>query len=163
MKSNQNKVATIDTNVCAIAAKVFLDAGESMASTMRKNSMNFFVQYVGPCAVNLAFACELYLKALLAEKGNSITKTHALKDLFELLDQTTQDEIRNEYDTFPLTPPIFSIDECLTVHSNAFVDWRYYYEVNPSKTLTFDPPSLYDLAISLNHVYHKQEGTSGAA
>ena len=62
-----------------------------------------------------AFACELYLKAILSSKGIH-AKGHGLLELFELLPKQTR-EIIGEIDTVKLD----------TV-SQTFIKWRYLHE-----------------------------------
>lgn len=73
--------------------------------------------------VNISFACELYMKALLIwnSKCDSIIREHLLNELFEKLDKNTQMQIKTE-------SGIKNWDEFITHSSDAFRDWRYYYE-----------------------------------
>ena len=67
-----------------------------------------------------AFALELYMKALLAIEGKKC-KSHNLKVIFQSLSSDTQGLLKenfqeNEFDT------------ALDAISNAFEEWRYFYE-----------------------------------
>ena len=149
----------IRINPCVQSAIVFLKQGEQMLKVKDKNCVSFFRYYAAPCAVNLAFACELYLKALRAKEHSDIAKkTHYLKYLFYQLESDTQDEVRKEYEKFNT---LQEFDECLDTHNNAFIEWRYYYEIT-EKNKSFEPMSLYRLAVSLNHVYCNREGIAHA-
>ena len=77
-----------------------------------------------PAVVNLAFSIELYLKFLLT-KNKKQCRGHKLLDLFNSLDSTVKQEIikLTEYDEEE-----FKI--LLSKHTEAFVEWRYFYERN---------------------------------
>lgn len=150
--------ADMDITMCANSALVFLKQGESLIKLWKKQSMRFLIEYMAPCTMNLSLSCELYLKALIAtEMNNKAPKTHLLELLFEQLSvrfAKMREEIEAEYKAFS---PRLSFEDCISVHNNAFVDWRYYYEEGNNNGLQADPPSLYYLAVSLNHVYCKRE------
>lgn len=83
---------------------------------------------VVPIIVNASFACELFLKSVLPDD----THGHALKELFDCLDQKGQDEII-EYTESAMkrsnsnyTKEQFSKD--LNDSSKYFVSWRYFHE-----------------------------------
>ena len=84
-----------------------------------------------PAYVNLAFACELYLKALLKLKGEK-SINHSLLKIFNYLekqDQSITDAIINLTNT--MTSFGFTIDSFkfqLKTISNTFKKWRYCYE-----------------------------------
>lgn len=76
-----------------------------------------------PVMVNIAFSCELYMKALLmwSNKNREIVDEHKLDALFYMLDVPTQERIKQEaniphWKTF------------LKDSADAFCAWRYYYE-----------------------------------
>lgn len=76
-----------------------------------------------PCMVNIAFACELYMKAYLmwTRKSDLVIKKHLLAELFEMIDLETQNRIRTE-------SGIQNWDTFLSESSDAFRQWRYYFE-----------------------------------
>lgn len=82
-----------------------------------------FEMLICPAIVNYAFACELYIKYLLQINGVEQCRKHKLTDLFGLLPETSQQEIRTKMNTANFNQELNSI-------SNAFVDWRYIYEKN---------------------------------
>jgi len=144
----------VNTTMCANSARVFLLQGEGLVKYWSKQSLLFLSTYMAPCTVNLALACELYFKALLSgEHNGQAPKTHHLQELFDELQSQTQSEIKAEYTTFST---LLSFDNCILTHDNAFVEWRYYYEGNKN-SISGHPPSLYYLALSLNHIYSKRE------
>lgn len=78
-----------------------------------------------PATVNMAFACELYLKSLLST-GTENIRGHKLHELFERLpEKKKQDILRspefNGDDTF---------EDSLQFNSTIFEDWRYHFEAN---------------------------------
>ena len=84
-----------------------------------------------PAIVNCAFACEIFLKLLLAIYKINKKHCHKLKELFDLLPADIQErinmqlfigyggEIENEFGI-----------EYLQLISDAFTEWRYKYEKN---------------------------------
>lgn len=77
-----------------------------------------------PIITNMAFACELFLKAILQRDGNKV-KGHRLVTLFEQLEDNVKKDIVGTEDM-----EIF-IDK-LTNISDLFVNYRYMYEDNIS-------------------------------
>lgn len=76
-----------------------------------------------PMMVNIAFACELFLKAIYIWDNacEESVRVHELKDLFELLDEPLQKRIIEETE-------IKNWDKFIKDSSTAFKDWRYVYE-----------------------------------
>ena len=83
---------------------------------------------VVPEAVNLAFACEIFLKTLLLFNDVKYKRKHKLEDLFNELPQKYKTEIENrcllEYRTLHDS---FGFSLLFNV-SDAFEKWRYCYE-----------------------------------
>lgn len=98
-----------------------------------------------PHIVNLAFACELFLKSLLY-KGNHAVRGHNLESLFLQLDEDIKEQIVNSKS--------FKGDEQFLskIHkiSNCFCDWRYYFEHRNS--IEVDVVFLEELADELSAV-----------
>ena len=76
-----------------------------------------------PIMVNIAFSCELYMKALLmwSNKKQEVISAHKLDELFEMFDPELQKKIKND-------SGIKCWDRFLKESSDAFCSWRYYYE-----------------------------------
>lgn len=86
-----------------------------------------------PIIVLKAFACEMYLKAYLSKEGSSsIPKTHDLHLLFRNLSKQGKSRINfkllsklqqsnKEYKSDDLEKDLIGV-------SNAFEEWRYFYE-----------------------------------
>ncbi|NLP47986.1 MAG: hypothetical protein GX345_03475 [Clostridiales bacterium] len=135
-------------------------AGKAILDT-QKNAVDFLKYYISPCAVNLAFACEIYLKYLYSienQKAKAI-KTHGLLDLFSELEATTQGKIKADYEKWT---SLFSFDDCIKVHNRAFEDFRYMYE-DEKNGISIEPQSLYNLAVAIkNTCTMKQEEIENA-
>ncbi len=119
----------VDLSVCIDEADWFLYVAEKI------NNLNDIIcGGMYPFVVNMAFACELYIKAILIYKSNNnkIEKSHDLKKLFETLPIDVQSNIKT----------IFSeksdgdLEIILPEINTAFVDWRYAYEKNVSANLS---------------------------
>lgn len=76
-----------------------------------------------PVMVNIAFACELYMKALLMwnRKDREIIEEHKLDALFGMLEISIQERIKQE-------TGVQNWDVFLKHSADAFCAWRYYYE-----------------------------------
>lgn len=148
-------------NRCVSSASIFFTEGQRLLETMYTNSIFFFKYSIAPCAVNLAFSCELYLKALIAQENNGIIrKGHDLIELFDQLDPVTKYKIRVKYNSSkpstcnsPAQSARKSFDDCLILHKDSFKQWRYYFEKGQS--ISFEPVSLYCFANSIRQVYEE--------
>lgn len=87
--------------------------------------------------VNSAFACEVFLKALLFHGGKTIEEIkkakHGIQGLWELL-KTANPAISTDIENrviniFQSTDPFF-FNNAMSTISDAFVTWRYIYEVH---------------------------------
>ena len=108
-------------NECFESAGSFLTVAEGLS----KDLVGIVAGKMYPCVVNGAFACELFLKAIIgASDPNGVPKSHRLKGLFSMLDQKTQADIEAEYLNTSRLPLCDLLDES----DNAFIDWRYAYE-----------------------------------
>ncbi len=107
-----------DYDVCAYLiakqARDFHKAAETVSEDLSK-----------PVMVNISFACELYLKALIVwnNKNSRIIREHRLMKLLELIEPKFIEEIIDK-------SAITGWEEFLSHSSAAFQEWRYYYENN---------------------------------
>ena len=96
---------------------------------------------------NVAFSCELLLKAILYGFGVDFSKTHGLKGLFEKLPQNEQEyiskniAIENRETEFYL---------CLQEQDQAFPEYRYMCD---AKAMSANPKFLFAFAHILKFVY----------
>ena len=84
--------------------------------------------YTTPAAVNSAFACEVYLKALLNFYDIEQPKKHKLRDLYDLLPEKEREFVKGS--TINQTGRWTNLWGCelLDNISEAFVKWRYIFE-----------------------------------
>ena len=90
--------------------------------------------YITPAIVNAAFSCEVFLKLLLQHEGKDIHKIHKLNDLYAKLSEDIQMELKEKTilrygkwsDIWGRT--------YLEQIANAFVEWRYSYEHDWTKS-----------------------------
>ena len=115
MKNNQMRMFYAANEFCNCAEFIF-DS---------KNS--FFKGYHTPAIVDCAFACEIYLKALL-ETQNIKSRTHNLNDLFQKLPEEWRKNILNDVSNNCFNwVGVFGSSQLENI-SEAFVKWRYSYE-----------------------------------
>lgn len=88
-----DKIGNIKTDKKQLAKAALRNADEFYigAGIIFKTSTALLIQVV---SVNLAFACELYLKAMLYELDIDFGKTHRIIDLYKLLPTAVQTKIR---------------------------------------------------------------------
>lgn len=104
-----------------------MNTANSFLAAVHMCNKNPTVEMVGwghplivPIVTNAAFACELFLKALL-QKNNRLKSSHRLLDLFQALPGEIKDDI------ISLKDGELFIKE-LTKISCLFEEWRYIYE-----------------------------------
>lgn len=102
--------------------KVFLDAAKK-CNKPNISSVGWSHPLLVPIITNMAFSCELFLKAILKHDNNDTkkTKTHNLKDLFNELQENIKSEIMKPYNEEDFMAKLENI-------SNLFMEWRYLYE-----------------------------------
>ena len=84
--------------------------------------------YTTPAIVNSAFACEVYLKAILLFFDNELIRGHELSVLYDKLPERVKEFIKPTVLNSCVTwTDIFGLNQ-LDEISNAFYDWRYVYE-----------------------------------
>lgn len=141
----------MNATTCLRTADGYLLAAKALYTT-QKNGVAFLKYYISPFTVNAAFACEVYLKYLYYKQyGTAIKEQHHLLVLYGLLCEETQLQLKSEYKNWT---SILSLEECLQLHSKAFVNWRYIYEDDGGSV---EPQSLYNLAVSLHNICHLKE------
>lgn len=125
----------------------FFNVGKGLLNTL-KNPVNFLGYYISPCAVNLAFSCEIFLKYLYAVENDGIEHmhSHGLLDIYNDLRKSTQDKIQSFYE---VNDSILSFEECFKCHNKSFVDFRYMYEGR--NKIGVEPQSLYNMAVALHN------------
>lgn len=90
--------------------------------------------YIFPNVVNLSFAGELYLKALLmmTNKNGGYRRKHELNSLFLSLEPEVQREIETQYCA---DKTCHSMHVTLESHSDHFKKWRYAFETKEALTV----------------------------
>lgn len=106
-----------------------------------------------PECVNIAFSCELYLKALLF-KNQEIIREHSLFGLYNLLDTATKDEIFN---CMKMGPDQLGL--LIKQHSELFTKMRYRFEYPQYKdNFTVPLEFFYNIAESLDQIARRYIG-----
>lgn len=119
-----------------------------------------FLPYASPAVVNAAFACEIFLKLLLRRNGIAGKKIHKLKGLFEKLPDNTQTILKNSVILRCGKWKDIWNHDCLDNVSDAFVAWRYCYELDWSKSahMHVDLGFLIAFRDSLKELCHQSFG-----
>lgn len=116
-----------------------------------------------PFVVNVTFAIELYLKALLSQHGVKPGKVHVLVDLFDQLPRAARDAVARAI------PPAaaswrLSADRDFRADvaalNDVFVDWRYCYERRELGPV-YVPPMLF-VAVALHEAFREVDIKNGA-
>ena len=103
-------------------ANSFYSAAER-CNEMRYKNENVFEWLPIPSAVNMALACELYMKAIIVSEKNTFGNMHNLDDLYQTLSGNTQATIQKElkYDKS-------GFHSALERVADLFVEGRYIHE-----------------------------------
>lgn len=102
------------------------ETAETFFSAYR--SLDVVTGVIPPKVVCLALAVELVLKALLVVEGTRYGRVHSLNGLFDKLSSSTKEAILVKL-AAPRSEFLRKLAEEET--SDAFVRWRYIYEVPP--------------------------------
>ena len=86
------------------------------------------MQLPAPTVVNGAFACELFLKALVVWENKPVRKEHDLGILFDMLSPETQEGISRFCMPKGMVDYQDKFKALLMKYKNVFVDDRYYAE-----------------------------------
>ena len=132
------------------AAARCLGVNEDGAIEIAKDGL--FISLSAPAVVNAAFACEMYLKALIFKSGKRYPTNrdgHNLKKLYDLLSKPIQRELYQF---------CVSKEDCaetifinfLGSHSQDFVDTRYY--VTKEGWQGMSPIAVYTYAFNLGNI-----------
>ena len=117
-------------------ASSFLMCAELCAEETERQKKRFDLLGT-PVIVNLAFACEVYIKTLLTFYRIQTKKEHKLNELLARLPDDVQNEIKQltfqkypvyNYTTGKILTNGFGLD-LLDLEANDFVEWRYLYEL----------------------------------
>ena len=104
-----------------------------------------------PNFVNMAFACELYLKAILQQKTGSYPRGHDLESLYNKVIANINEidflmilgeEIGKGFIDIKVSTNVtmakYQLQQMLNRHKNLFEDWRYIFENPPEKPYSVD-------------------------
>ena len=107
---------------------VFKDVANNLYEKIDKVKPVKTFDEINAFTVNSSLACELGLKAIIAEKYK-YPKTHDLSKLFDMLSDWIREYIKNKMPTLidkgPESP---EFKEYIDKVSDNFIEWRYYYE-----------------------------------
>ena len=113
----------------------FIAASDYIKTEISRNGTNL-LSGAPVLTVNLSFACELFLKAIYKIKKSNYEKKHGLKNLYEGLPKEEKNKIEQKYKIECEEKlkgnnklRLRNIDKCLNAYDNAFVEWRYYFEL----------------------------------
>ena len=113
--------------VCIQEAEGFLETAQWCSRD--KVFMSEQMRY--PFVVNISFACELYIKAIMIyeSKNNSFIVGHNLLELFTNMSPIAQAAIRDAYERKAGDSlPSESLEQFLGMCKNDFKDWRYAFQ-----------------------------------
>ena len=110
--------------VCTEEARQFFALAKQCEETL-----DGLVIYTYAFSVNITFACELFMKAILIyEETTENIKTHKMKELFKLISAEAQEVIKNKFPG--------DLDKLLDEIDDSFVKWRYAFENRVSIDVT---------------------------
>ena len=121
-----------DLNVCKDAANQFYKTAQKCEGD---NLNEYFMIGFYPYVVNIAFACELYMKAIMIYRSpqREFYKGHDLCSLFSRLETADKQYIEEKFNE---KNPAKNLTAFLTENGNSFVEWRYALEQPVKVNLT---------------------------
>ena len=124
--------ATGDFDVCLESADQFYVVATWCQD---RDAVDFLTNTMYPYAVNISFACELYLKAIMIKRSSlsEFYKGHDLMALFNSLDASDQTALEANFNTRYQAK---SLQEFLNKNKEVFIDWRYALENKVSVNIT---------------------------
>lgn len=112
---------TPDFESCVMMARGFFKA-----AGLCSDNFDFMpVDLRAPCVVNLIFACELGLKAILIHERGRSAKTHKLWDLYCCLSENSKKKLK---DIYGKRSTYSTIEKTLKQNNDTFREWRYSFE-----------------------------------
>lgn len=114
-----------------LAYKAFMNAmafhrASQLCSERRPLSDGSYESLAQPTIVNLAFAIELYLKAIHLKSMGSAARGHNLQQLFQSIGEDHRRGIVEQFNVIDLGEHYFEAQ--LAAAASAFNDWRYAHE-----------------------------------
>lgn len=133
--------ATGDFRVCIESANQFYSVAEWC---FNRDAVDFMTNAMYPFVVNISFACELYIKAIMIKNSSlsEFERGHNLLDLYQALEAKDQAALEHE---FTARYSAKKLKDLLDENKTVFIDWRYALE----KTVSADISGLKAFADSL--------------
>ena len=105
-----------------------------LATEKLRNDVIDFDLYASPEIVNAAFACEVFMKALLRFYDIPYKREHKIKNLFEILPSEMKDSLKSELKKCggEAWLDLWGRENIENI-SNVFTEWRYLFEQDWSK------------------------------
>lgn len=127
-----NNTVVGDFKVCKEAANQFYYVAKWC---LDRDAVDYLINTFYPCSVNISFACELYLKAIMIYRSttDAFFKGHNLKELFNNLESLDNQSITSKFASKYNNK---SIIDFLEENKTVFVDWRYALEKQVEIDLT---------------------------
>lgn len=95
------------------------------------------VRFTFPYAINITFACELYLKILTDKSKGSYETGHSIFTIYDNLSPIDKNNILAKYNKTSISKNL-DLTTILNAEGNSFIDWRYAFEnTNLSFTYSF--------------------------
>ena len=131
-------------------AILFYQLGQDAQKKMEEDK-----KYIVPAIVNVAFSCELFLKSMLKDG----TKGHLLSELFKEIPDSLREFIKDRMIINGGLKAEAVFDKRLENISNAFAEWRYFYEdSHDGMTLDYEFLNFFALAMkNLDVLYNNTE------
>jgi hypothetical protein len=116
-----------------------------------------------PNFVNMAFACEIYLKSILQHNVGSFPKEHNLETLYDAaikhIDEkefliALNKEVEKDFPYYGVNNTERDLREMFKKHKNLFEDWRYIFEGKVQKPYVADM-MLANFTSALKKYVHK--------
>lgn len=108
-------------------------------------TMSDDISLIFPRAINICFACELYLKIIKDKSSNNYETQYDIFYLYNQLEATDRANILAKYNNLSISKSVDLVNT-LKSEGNSFIDWRYAFE---NQTLSFTYTFWSEFAIIL--------------
>ena len=148
-----NSVPQMDKKLCHNMANAFFALGiysDELDKQAQSKEILFECDafYGIPAVVNTAFACELYLKALIMRELGQSDKPPYGHDLFSLYKGLPINICNDLAKSFTKRCKYqITLEETLKIHAQTFERWRYVYERDKSNAVAYPETLLLAAAV----------------
>lgn len=157
MSGKKTKVPTGDFRYAVLVGDTFYNT--ACMCEDKASPSEWLGEYLLPHVVNMSFACEVYMKAIMIHfsETNEFSTGHELQKLFTKLNPGAQKSVREAFEQ-ELTPWSKKLESFLEEHNDIFMDFRYPFQDTDKEGLSVHLTDLGTFANCLKRYCHNLIG-----